>query len=190
MFGKFLIILAATLGLIGSSNPAVGFIGINYGPFHKSGQSPGTPIPDSQFVSDLSIISGTFNTVKIYGVDAGSNLNRIVIVAAEYCPYLKIFQGFWEDSIYNSAGNPTFLDAAISLANTYTNVSGILVGNECLLGDSIKNSISINQLIADLQYVKSWLINNNRKDLSQSPLATVAAGWMKSRERRLRVVRE
>jgi exo-beta-1,3-glucanase (GH17 family) len=161
MIGKFLIIIAAIFSLITIPGLALGFIGINYGPFHKSGQFPGTPIPDSQFITDLSIISKNFNIIKTYGVDAGSNLNRIAGVAATNFPNLKIYQGVWEDTIYNSSGNTTFLDTAISLANTYPNIAGIVVGNECLPGDAATNPISAKQLITDLQYVKSRLSNNN-----------------------------
>ncbi len=161
MVGKLFITVAATLCLMSSANLALGFIGVNYGPFHKSGQSPGTFIPDSQIISDLSLIAQNFNMIKTYGVDVGSNLNRVVIVAAANFPNLKIFQGIWEDATYNSAGNKTFLDTAISLANTYGNVSCIVVGNECLPGDAVNNPISVNQLIADLQYVKNRLLNKN-----------------------------
>lgn len=137
---------------------AAKFLGINYGPFHHPGQAPGTPIPDSQFSSDLAILCQKFTYIKTYGDDQASNLNQIVPIAAAKFPQLKIYQGVFENTSHNSAANKIYLETAISLANAYPNtVAAIVVGNECLNTDSNPNPISVTQLIADLQYVRKKL---------------------------------
>jgi exo-beta-1,3-glucanase (GH17 family) len=136
------------------ATPAGKFVGINYGPFHKSGQKPGTPIPDSQLISDLGILSQKFTYIKTYGDDQASNLNRVVPIAAAHFPRLKIYQGVFENASFNSSANKTYLNTAVDLANQHPKtVAAIVVGNECLDTDSNPNPISVNQLILDLQYV-------------------------------------
>lgn len=111
-------------------------------------------------MSDLSILSQKFNYIKTYGDDAPSRLNQIVPIAAAQFPQLKIYQGVFENSSYNSSANTTYLDTAISLANTYPKaIVAVMVGNECLNTDSNPNPISVSQLIADLQYVRTRLKN-------------------------------
>jgi exo-beta-1,3-glucanase (GH17 family) len=111
----------------------------------------------------LGIIAPYFTIVKTYGCDRASNLYNVVPLATEHYPQLKIYQGVYESPTYNSSANTTFLDDAITLANTYANtVSAVVVGNECLPGDS-NPPISVDQLIADLQYVKSRLKNGSTK---------------------------
>jgi exo-beta-1,3-glucanase (GH17 family) len=152
--------LIAALLLTSSAAPAGSFVGINYGPFHNSGQMPGTPIPDSQFISDLSTLAQKFTFIKTYGDDSASRLDRVVPIAAAQFPQLRIYQGVFENSSYNSSANTSYLDKAISLANSYPHtVVAVVVGNECLNTDSNPNPISVSQLIADLQYVRSRLKN-------------------------------
>ncbi len=121
------------------ASPAFSFMGINYSPFHYPGQSPnfGTPIPDSQIIADLQTLSPKFKVIRTYGVDTTTRLDRIVPLAAQNTPDVKIWLGVWESNLYNGAANKSYLDAAISQANTYSNVSAVIVGNECLPGDPI-----------------------------------------------------
>jgi glucan 1,3-beta-glucosidase len=153
-------LLIGCLLLISGSALAGPFVGINYGPFHESGQMPGTPIPDSQFMSDLGILSQKFTYIKTYGDDAASRLDRVVPIAAAQFPQLKIYQGVFENSSFNSSADTTYLDTATQLANTYPKaIVAVVVGNECLNTDSNPNPISVSQLIADLQYVRTRLKN-------------------------------
>lgn len=153
-------LIAMILGLIASVSVAQGaaFIGIDYGPFHVQGQQPSTPVPIAQLTSDLATLSAKFGYIKTYGVDSESNLDKIVPIAATSYPNLRIYQGVFEDTSYNSGANKTYLDKAISLANQYPNtVAAIVVGNECLKTDSNPNPIRVEQLQQDLQYVRSRL---------------------------------
>ncbi len=153
-------LLAGLLLLMTSGSALAGpFLGINYGPFHHGGQAPGTLISHEQFRSDLGIISSKFTYIKTYGDDTPSGLDQVVPIAATHFPKLRVYQGVYEDSAYNSSNNTTFLDTAISLANRYPKtVVAVVVGNECLLTDT-PNGISVSQLVADLQYVRERLEN-------------------------------
>jgi exo-beta-1,3-glucanase (GH17 family) len=157
------VILGAAMLLFAS--PGFSFIGIDYSPFHYPGQSPnlGTPIPDDQIIADLQTLATKFRVIRTYGVDATTRLDRIVPLASANTPSLKVWLGVYEDATYNGAGDKTFLDTAISQANTYPNVSAVVVGNECLPGDPIANPVSVAQMIADLQYVKAGITNKNIK---------------------------
>jgi exo-beta-1,3-glucanase (GH17 family) len=163
---KVSLIVLCGAALLLFASPAFSFMGINYSPFHYPGQSPnvGTPIPDSQFIADLQTLAPKFKVIRTYGVDTTTRLDRIVPLAAQYHPDVKIWLGVWESNLYNGAANKTYLDTAISQANTYSNVSGVIVGNECLPGDPIgAGAVSVAQMIADLQYVKSKITNKNIK---------------------------
>jgi len=105
-------------------------------------------------------MSQKFTDIKTYGDDTASRLDRVVPLAAAQFPQLRIYQGVFENSQYNSSATTTYLDTAISLANTYPKtIVEVVVGNECLNTDSNPNPISVTQLIADLQYVRTRLKN-------------------------------
>lgn len=153
------------------------FLGINYGPFHEKNQKPGTPISDTQFISDLKIISPYFDVIKTYGIDKESRLDSVVPLIAKYYPHtLQVYQGILESPEYNSNANKEYLDTAIQLANQYPDtVAAIVVGNECLPGDP-NPSISIDQLLLDLQYVKNGL-KGNTKTMVTTNLTYAAANY-------------
>ncbi len=157
------VLCSAVLGIF--TSPAFGFIGVNYSPFHYPGQSPNlaTPIPDSQIIADLQTIARRFEIIRTYGVDATTRLDRIVPLANANTPRLKVWLGIYENGTFNGAANKTYLDTAISQANTYPNIDAVVVGNECLPGDPIGNPVSVAQMIADLQYVKARITNKNIK---------------------------
>ena len=157
------VLCSAVLGIF--TSPAFGFIGVNYSPFHYPGQSPNlaTPIPDSQIIADLQTIAQRFEIIRTYGVDATTRLDRIVPLANANTPRLKVWLGIYENGTFNGAANKTYLDTAISQANTYPNIDAVVVGNECLPGDPIGNPVSVAQMIADLQYVKARITNKNIK---------------------------
>lgn len=135
-------------------------IAMNYSPFHKSGEHPGVLVPDQQIVKDLKLIANAgFSLIKTYGDDKTSNLYSVVPLIAKNKINLKVYQGVYESPLYNSgAGASTkYLDHAIFLANKYpTIVEAVIVGNECLPGDS-NPTITQEQLAADIAYVRSKL---------------------------------
>lgn len=154
-----LLTAATALGL----EPA--FIGVNYGPFHRAGQSPDltSHLPAEQIVADLGAISAAgFRYVRTFGLDNG--LNQIVPLGHGRFPHLKFFLGVYvcalnHDDKANSHSTRAQMDEAIRLANSFDTVEGIVVGNECLAGEpeACRQPVSIEQLIGDLDYVRQRL---------------------------------
>jgi exo-beta-1,3-glucanase (GH17 family) len=158
------------LGLFGGSVLAANlptFVGVNYGPFHKDGQAPDKPIPDSQFLDDLGTMAQKLTYIKTYGLDTKSRLDRLVPLSSQKYPKLKIFLGVYEQGYANANSNHDTvtkpqLDLAIAQANQYPNtVKCVVVGNECLPGDATQYPVDVQQLITDLQYVRGKIPNKN-----------------------------
>lgn len=138
------------------------WVGVNYSPFHNTGQKPGVLVPNSQILSDLKIVQTRFNRIKTYGVDQASGLYNIASVISTGQLNLTMYQGVYESANYNSSGLPNtstkYLDDAVALANQYPNIiTTIVVGNECLPGDSTSSPVSPTQLAADIAYVQNKL---------------------------------
>jgi len=163
---------------------AAPFIGINYGPFHKEGQRPGAApdIPEQQIVEDLKAVAGAgFRQIRTYGMDSG--LSRIVPLAQRHFPELRIFIGIYVCGLnHDDPGNPgstrAQMDDALRLANAHRNVAGVVVGNECLPGEpeACRHPVSVDQLIADLGYVRKGLTQEARKSVRiTSAMSMVAA---------------
>jgi exo-beta-1,3-glucanase (GH17 family) len=141
------------------------FIGVNYGPFHRAGQSPDltSPLPAEQLLADLGAISKAgFRYVRTFGLDNG--LGQIVPLGHRRFPHLKFFLGVYvcalnHDGAANSHSTRAQMDEAIRLANSFDAVEGIVVGNECLAGEpeACRQPVSIEQLIGDLDYVRQGL---------------------------------
>jgi exo-beta-1,3-glucanase (GH17 family) len=160
------------------------FIGVNYGPFHRDGQRPdaAAEISEEQIREDLqTITSAGFGWVRTYGLDHG--LNRIVPLAHRLFPHLRFFMGAYvcgldHDEVLDSRRTRSQLDEAIRLANQYRNVTGIVVGNECLAGEpeACPQPVTVEQLIEDLNYVKQGLNPEVRKTVVvTSALSMIAA---------------
>lgn len=157
------------------------FTGVNYGPFHKDGQAPGKPIPPEQIRDDLKLMANAkFTYIRTYAVDDG--IDQIVPLAHQYYPHLKICVGVHESSEeHDNPNNPHSTQAqlikAVSLANQYPNVVGIVVGNECLKGDPQAGSqwVSAQTLLKDLAYVRQHLIPGRKNKVVLTSCLTFAA---------------
>jgi exo-beta-1,3-glucanase (GH17 family) len=139
-----------------SSFAGPGFVGINYGPYHKPGQTPerpdDPPITDAQFREDLSKIVSKFGYIRTYGTEKRV-LGLVPFIAQNY-PHLNVYLGIWESSKYRAATEEQ-MTKAIELAKKYPNiVEYIIVGNECLDQDFADGAVSVEQLIADINKVK------------------------------------
>jgi exo-beta-1,3-glucanase (GH17 family) len=83
----------------------------------------------------------------------------LVPFIAKYFPKLNVYLGIFESTDWHAATEEQ-INTAIDLATKYPNiVEYIIVGNECLDQDwkDSKQSVSIDQLIADINKVKSRL---------------------------------
>lgn len=142
-----------------------GFTGVNYGPFHRAGQSPETPsgLAAEHIAADLDAISAAgFRVIRIFGLDNG--LEQIVPIAHRRFPHLKFFLGVYvcgthHDDRANPHSTQSQMDEAIRLANAFESVEGIVVGNECLAGEpeACRQPVSLEQLIQDVETVRRGL---------------------------------
>lgn len=146
------------------------FVGVDYGPFHETGQNQGSTISKTQLQADLAIMEQKFGYVKTYTVRNG--LDQLAEVAQTYYPNLKIVLGveIYSDpntGYVTSSQSLTDLQTAISLANKYSNVVGIVVGNECLSGDQqhASNYVTDASLVADLKTAYEGLSASRRKNV-------------------------
>lgn len=149
----------------GAGGQDVAFPGVNYGPFHRPGQSPELTVRLSadQLGADLELISAAgFRVVRTFGLDNG--LDQIVPIAHRRFPKLTFFIGVYVCGTYHDdTANPhstrSQMNAAIRLANTYDSVEAIVVGNECLAGEpeACRQPVSIEQLIEDIETVRRGL---------------------------------
>ncbi|WLE98806.1 MAG: glycosyl hydrolase family 17 protein [Candidatus Electrothrix communis] len=182
------IIIAIFLSLLWSPKPSQAvnvftdfFVGINYGPFHNAGQTPGTPVSEEQIKTDLQIINKAgFKYIRTYGLNSG--LDKIITVANQYFPHLKICIGVYESSAdHDNTANPSStksqLIQAVSLANTYDNVVCIVVGNECLQGDPQAGAhwVLAQTVLDDLAYVRNNLDAARKEQIVLSTALTYAA---------------
>ena len=132
------------------------FVGINYGPYHKPGQTPERPddpaISESQYREDLSKIVQKFGYIRTYGTE--KRVLGLIPFIAQNFPHLNVYLGIWESSKYRAATEEQ-MNKAIELANKYPNiVEYIVVGNECLDQDFYDGAVTVEQLIADINKVK------------------------------------
>ena len=72
-----------------------GIVGINYGPYHKPGQTPDRPddppLSDTQFREDLSKIGGKFGYIRTYGTE--KRVQGLVPFIAQNFPDLNVYLG-------------------------------------------------------------------------------------------------
>jgi exo-beta-1,3-glucanase (GH17 family) len=156
-------VTAAMLWGVNVASAQSQFLGLGYGPFHH-GEAYGTPITDQQFLADLGTIAAKlpqFTYIRTYDLNAAARLDQLVPLAAANYPQFKFAIGVAELN-GNRTETQAQLDKAYSLANTYSNVWGIVVGNECTPADTFNaDRVSIDTLNTDLAYVKSHLTNAN-----------------------------
>jgi exo-beta-1,3-glucanase (GH17 family) len=137
--------------------------GLNYSPYHVGSQAPGSNIPDSQFISDLTQIAQKFGYIKTYGSDPV--LAKIVPLISANNINLKVAVGIYESSADRNVpgtGTTAQIQTAISLAQQYPNiVNMVVVGNECIANEkpSTPTPVSLSTLITDLDTVKAALPN-------------------------------
>jgi exo-beta-1,3-glucanase (GH17 family) len=120
---------------------------VDYGPYHLSDESPGTPVPTTQIEQDLATIATMGNAVRIYTTN--DNLSYVVDNAANYG--LQVVPSvFLDNPNSNRAPDPrppfstiiaqdrnikAELDGFITLLNSLTpaelaNIPFVVIGNE------------------------------------------------------------
>ncbi len=108
-------------------------MGICYGPYHKSGQAPGTTIPLQQIETDISIIAEHFDFLRTYTV--ADNMDQVVGVAASKGLQVALGVHCYTELQGGAAKTKADIIKAVNAAKANTNtVVCIIVGNETNLG--------------------------------------------------------
>lgn len=111
---------------------------INYSPYRAGG--PGVELPtDAQILQDLQLLnSGGFTLLRLFGADAVSTaILRVAQANQSTLPNLRFQLGIYlfglstaEQATCTTANNTAQIQTGITLANTYSNVVAVSIGNE------------------------------------------------------------
>jgi exo-beta-1,3-glucanase (GH17 family) len=144
---------------------------INYGPFRGTGPGTGDIPSDANILEDLTLMDlAGFDLIRLFGADAISE--RILSIAQANFPQMQFQQGLFLEGLApgpdqdncQSTINDSQIATAIQLANTYSNVATVSVGNEtsffaafmpldCLEGYIIETRSNVSQPVtADDDY--------------------------------------
>lgn len=126
---------------------------VNYGPNRKLG--PGVEFPsDANLLQDLGLLhSAGFNLLRLFAADTVSI--RIIDLASKNYPDIKFQLGVWiagtnSACMDGNGANTAQIVAAAALANSYSNVVAVSIGNET----SLTNNVPVNCLSAYVTSVK------------------------------------
>jgi len=109
-----------------------------------SGVKPGAVTPE-QIDEDLSVIAPWTHAIRTYNATRG--MEALPAIASRHG--LAVTLGVWVET--DPASTRKEIEAAIKAANRYSNVRGIIVGNESLL----RKEVSVDKLIALLREVRA-----------------------------------
>jgi exo-beta-1,3-glucanase (GH17 family) len=109
---------------------------INYGPFRALGPGFGEIPSDDDILEDLGLLnSAGYNLLRLFGADAVSE--KILRLAATNFPEMRFQQGLFLEGLSGAAAancdsaiNDSQVATAIQLADTYSSVVTVSVGNE------------------------------------------------------------
>ncbi len=128
-----------------SRSPNDRILGLDYGPY-RAGQMPGgsSPTP-AQIGEDIGLIAQKVQVIRIYGSQGVSS----TIVAQAQSHDIQVVLQAWIDT--DTVNNQMEINAAIALANTYSNVIAVFVGSEVLM----RNDVSETTLIGYINQVRN-----------------------------------
>ena len=109
---------------------------INYGPFRAGGPGAGEIPSDADMLEDLTLLqSAGYNLLRLFGADPVHE--KILQLAEANFPEMRFQQGLFLEGLSGAAAtncdsalNDSQVATAIQLANTYSNVVTVSVGNE------------------------------------------------------------
>jgi|GEM_PF-864296 len=108
-------------------------MGVCYGPYHKSGQAPGSSIPMTQIETDLTIIAEHFDFFRTYTV--ADNMDKVAEVAANKGLQVALGVHCYTTAQGGASKTKADIDKAVNAAKANVNtVVCIIVGNETSLG--------------------------------------------------------
>jgi exo-beta-1,3-glucanase (GH17 family) len=105
---------------------------INYSPYRAGGPGLGEVPSNTNILQDLTLLhSAGYKLLRLFGADQVSQ--NILTVASQNFPDIQFQLGAYLEGAPSScadAGNSAQLSKAISLANSFTNVATVSIGNE------------------------------------------------------------
>ncbi len=150
---------------------------VAYGPFRAGGPGLGEVPTDAQILQDLGLLQAAgFNLVRLFGADVNAT-NILRLIAANY-PTLSVQLGIYLEGAPAScvdAVNSSQIATAINLANTYTQVVSVSVGNET----SLANNLPVNCLLSYVQQVRAGVTQPITADDTASFYAGTASNGEK-----------
>ena len=102
-------------------------------------------VTQEQIEKDFNIFEGRVENVRIYSSTHGQE--KVPLVADKY--NMRVMAGAWLNSKHEN--NTQEINAVIAMANQYSNINSVLVGNEVLF----RKELSVTQLIDYVKYVKT-----------------------------------
>ncbi|HEY5814071.1 MAG TPA: glycosyl hydrolase family 17 protein [Terrimicrobiaceae bacterium] len=140
-----ILVTVVILVVVGLGSSFAGFVGINYGPFHRPGQGPGTRIEDEQFQKDLTQIwGGGYRHIRTYEVGEKTRMDKLVPYIKDNFPGMKVYLGIWISE--NNKETDDQVNTAIALANDerYKDIiECIVVGNEVELHKHLRRVVDL-----------------------------------------------
>lgn len=126
---------------------------VAYSPY-RTGQAPGGTAPtDAEIIQDLQLMEAAgYNLIRLFGADAVDE--DILKLAAANTPTLKFQVGIYIEGAPASCVdtvNQSEIATGIEMANTYSNVVTVSVGNET----SFANNLPITCLVSYIQQVRN-----------------------------------
>ncbi len=131
---------------------------INYGPYRAGGPGVETPT-DDEVKEDLALLHAAgFRLVRLFGADPDAE--RILRVAAANFPDMQFQAGVYIFGIpvgaacSNNPLNASQISTGIQLANTYSNVAAVSVGNETSF---FRTFMPVSCMVGFIQTVRSQI---------------------------------
>ncbi len=148
-------------------------MGICYGPYHKSGQAPGTSVPLQQIDTDLTIIAEHFDFFRTYTV--ADNMDKVVGVAASKNLQVALGVHCYTTAQGGAAKTKADIDKAITATKGNINtVVCIIVGNETNFGKgSNPNYVDPSIVAGYMEYTKTKI---NEAGISLPITSCLSAG--------------
>lgn len=132
-------------------------MGICYGPYHKTGQAPTTPIPTQQIEDDLSLIATHFDFLRTYTV--ADNMEKVVEIAASKNLQVALGVHCYPDNQGGATKTKADIDKAINATKVHeSTVLCIIIGNETSLNKgSNPNYVDPSVVAGYMDYAKTKL---------------------------------
>ncbi|MEK7096677.1 MAG: glycosyl hydrolase family 17 protein [Patescibacteria group bacterium] len=111
---------------VANAYTGIGRIGVTFGPYTVSGQSPGTDLPETQIAQQFEVIGRYCRIVRTYSATHGCQL------AAKYAEQKGILCWLGVDIGTDLTANIAEISGAVQTATSYP-LAGIIVGNEAIM---------------------------------------------------------